>query len=294
MLAAASENVPHSPFAEWANLPQLGQLIVGANYQESESYYFWDAHRRYTVEHIRFGERYGIDINQGWISFQYGVTERWAIDLAVGYTTVGWRFFSNFATNGSSRSTSGPMDSAFGVRYQIFKEGEGDCPYTPNLVFRAGAVLPGRFNQNFPFAPGVSSVAIEPGLLLRKHFGWDGFGAYADGLFRWNKTSANDQYIVSVGFFQQIQRWELNAGYRHLGSISGNDIQYNPTTHFIFYPRSVRENNDSIEAGFSYHTLKRQIRYGFYTRSVWDGSNTDRKFWVGAYVEVPFMLLKSK
>ena len=34
---AASENVPHAPFGEWVNLPQRGQLEVGAFYQESEA-----------------------------------------------------------------------------------------------------------------------------------------------------------------------------------------------------------------------------------------------------------------
>jgi len=43
----------------------------------------------------------------------------------------------------------------------------------------------------------------------------------------------------------------------------------------IDYPRGVRENHDSIEAGFSYTTAKGRIRYDFYTRTVFDGSNTD-------------------
>ena len=114
---------------------------------------------------------------------------------------------------------------------------------------------------------------------------------YGDGLFRWNHTSANDLYIVSVGFFQKIRQWELDAGYRHLGSINGSNIQYDPETRMIDYPRAVREIQDSIEAGFSYRIPRHDIRLSFYSRTVFDGSNTDKKFWLGGGVEVPFQIL---
>jgi hypothetical protein len=218
------------------------------------------------------------------------LTERWAADLALGYTTVGHRFFSG----GLTESTTGLMDIAFGVRYQIFKEGETDCAWLPTLTFRVGAVLPGSVDQDFPFTPGNTSTAIEPELLARKHFGWEGFGAYADALFRWNHTAANDQYIVSFGLFQKIQRWELNAGYRHLGSINGENIQFDPDTDTIIYPRAPRENQDSIEAGFSYVTKRWDVKLGFYTRTVFDGANTDKKFWLGGFIEVPLQLTGNK
>ena len=290
----ASENVPHAPFAQWADVPNPGQLVVGAHYEESEAYYFWAGNTRYRADYHLRGEHYGIDINQGYLALQYGIAEKWAADLSVGYTTVGWRYFSNFSTTGASESTTGLMDISLGLRYQIFEEGETDRSWMPTLTFRAGAVLPGSFNEKFPFAPGTRSTAIEPELLARKHFGWEGFGAYADTLFRWNHTSANDLYIVSLGFFQQIKRWELNAGYRHLGSINGGNIQFDPATRMIVYPRAVRENQDSIEAGFHYTFAKPQMTLGFYTRTVFDGANTDKKFWLGGYVEMPFDLFVKK
>jgi len=111
-------------------------------------------------------------------------------------------------------------------------------------------------------------------------------GAYGDALYRWNRTTGNDQYITVVGLFQQIQRWELAAGYRHLQTISGSDIKFDPTDPTsLVYPRDPRENNDSIEAGFSYTTSRHFVRYGFHSRTVFDGSNTDRKFWVGGSVD---------
>ncbi|MDW8308949.1 MAG: hypothetical protein RMK20_06210, partial [Verrucomicrobiales bacterium] len=126
----AGENVPHRPFAEWAQLPPRGVLEVGAHYQESEAYYFWTADRRYKADFKKGGEHYGIDVNQGYVALQYGIAERWAADLAVGVTTAGWRFFANDGNlNGGSRSTTGLMDVAFGVRYQLCREetAPGSC-----------------------------------------------------------------------------------------------------------------------------------------------------------------------
>lgn len=291
----ASENVPHAPFAQWADVPKPGQLLVRATYEESEAYRVWAGGKEQKVDLLAGGEHYGIDINQGYLTFQYGLTKRWAADLSVGGTTVGWRYFS---PDGSIHSTTGLMDTSFGVRYQIFNEAQEQARshWLPTLTFRAGAVLPGTYSQDFPFAPGIRSAAIEPEFLARKHFGWTGLGAYGDGLYRWNRTTGNDQYIVSFGLFQQIKGWELSAGFRHLQTISGPDIilNENPDGSFqsLTYSAEVREVNDSIEAGFNYTTSKRHLKYGFYTRTVFDGSNTDRKFWIGGYVSMPFTLIR--
>lgn len=287
-LGMASENVPHRPFGMWADLPAAGQFIVGGIYEESEAYHIFVNGRQKDVTWHTGGESYGIDINQGYLALQYGISQRWAADLNVGYTSTGWRYFSA----GEVESTDGLTDIGFGVRYQLLNETNASSAWAPTLTFRAGAVLPGSFNEHFIFAPGVRSAAIAPEFLVRKHFGWPGFGLYGDALYRWNRTTGNDQYIASIGLFQQIKRWELDVGYRHLQTLSGGDMYFsNPAdpTSFV-YPRDVREINDSIEAGFSYTTPQRRIRYGFHCRTVFAGNNTDRKFWIGGSVDVPFWL----
>lgn len=287
--ALASENVPHAPFAQWADLPAKGEFRAGVFYEESEAYHIWADNTYHNVTWHKGGEAYGIDINQGYVALQYGLTEKWAADLSIGYTTAAWRYFANDGnTHGAAKSTTGFMDVGLGVRYQLWNETNAPCAWSPTLTFRAGAVLPGGYNKDFPFAPGDRSAAIEPELLAKKHFGWTGFGMYADALFRWNRTTHNDHYIVSTGFIQEIRDWELNVGYRRLGTVSGESIQFDPTTRIISYPREVRENSDSLEAGFRYTTPKKHIEWGFYTRDVLDGANTDGKFWVGGYVNVPF------
>ena len=282
----ASENVPHRPFAYWADVPEPRQFILGLVYEESEAYHIWAANKYQNVTVKSGGESYGIDINQGYLAMHYGITKKWAADLNIGFTSLGWRKFDE---NESAQSTVGLMDWSFGVRYQVYNELlQSNMPWMPTLTLRAGAVLPGSYNQHFVYAPGLRSAAIEPEVLMRKHFGWPGLGAYGDALYRWNRTTGNDQYIVAIGVFQQIKGWELDAGYRHLQTLSGGDIIYDPNDPAsIVYPRDARENSDAFEAGFSYTTSKRHIRYGFHSRTVLDGNNSDRKFWVGGSVDIP-------
>ena len=261
-----------------------GQFIAGLVYEESEAYRVFAGNRMHTITVNANGETYGIDINQGYLALQYGVAEKWALDLNIGGTTMGTRSFS---ADQSVISTTGLMDWSVGVRYQIFNEADCGCEWLPTLTFRAGGVLPGTYSQSIAFAPGLRSAAIEPEFLLKKHFGWPGLGAYADLLYRWNRTTGNDQYFTVIGLFQQIKGWELDAGYRHFQTLQGHDLVLNDDGS-IDYPRDVREISDAIEAGFSYTTAKRQIRFGFHSRTVFDGNNTDRKFWLGASIDVPF------
>src|SRR3954468_838997 len=79
-IAQASENVPHRPFAMWADVPLPGQFVVGLVYEESEAYHFWAGHDDHNVRFKAAGESYGIDINQGYFALQYGLNERWALD----------------------------------------------------------------------------------------------------------------------------------------------------------------------------------------------------------------------
>ena len=287
--AFASENEPRRPFAQWADVPLQGQFVVGALYEQSESYYMWEGNNRHNITvYANGGESYGIDIRQGYFTIQYGLTEKWAADLNLGATTVGWRSFN---PNAAISETTGLMDVTFGVRYQIFNElVDTNSAWIPTLTFRAGGIIPGIYDRTLAFAPGNHGAAIEPSILFRKHFAWPGFGAWGDLLYRWEHTDGNDQYITAIGLFQQIKSWELDVGWRHLQATSGEDIILNGTTapyNGIFYPTDVREISDSIDTGFSY-TTKKHIRWGFHARKTFDGRNTDSKLWLGGSVEIPF------
>src|SRR5271157_2756497 len=209
----AAEDTPRRPFAQWANLPAEGQLIIGALYEQSEAYYIWAGSQRHNITiPANQGESYGIDVRQGYFTFDYGLTEKWAADLDLGVTTVGWRSFN---PGGAIGKTTGLMDPTLGVRYQIFNEAKERSPWLPTLTFRAAGIVPGGYDRHIAFAPGNSSAAIEPSLLVRKHVGWKGLGVWGDVFYRWEHTIGADQYAAAVGLFQQIRGWELDVGFRH-------------------------------------------------------------------------------
>ena len=288
----ASEDEPRRPFAQWADVPAEGQLVWGTLYEQSEAYNIWaGTHEHGITIHTSDGESYGIDVRQGYFTLDYGLTERWAADVDFGATTVGWRSFD--ATAGVGQTT-GTMDTTLGVRYQIFNEGKTNAPWLPKwlptLTFRAAGIVPGSFDRHLAFDPGNHSAAIEPSLLFRKHVGWPGLGVWGDALYRWEHTNGNDQYITALGLFQQIRGWELDVGYRHLQSTSGQNITLEgagPPWSGITYLTDVREISESIDAGFSY-TTRRHIRWAFHARKTFDGANTDSALWLGAYIDIPF------
>ena len=293
--AMASENEPRRPFAEWADVPLKGQFVAGALYEQSEAYYAWQGKQRENITvHTPDGQSYGIDIRQGYFTLQYGITERWAADLNVGATTVGWRSFDN----GNIAKTTGLMDLTLGVRYQLWNEAWDTNSWLPTITFRAGGVIPGGYDRYIAYRPGNHGAAIEPSLLARKHFLWTGFGAWTDLLYRWEHTTGNDQYIAAVGLFQQIKRWELDVGFRHLQATAGSDVEFIPTDgnapySGITYLMNVREISESVDAGFSYKN-RHDMRFGFHVRKTFEGRNTDSKLWLGASIDVPFGGKKEK
>jgi hypothetical protein len=103
----------------------------------------------------------------------------------------------------------------------------------------------------------------------------------------------SDQYMGSIGLFQKISRWELDVGYRHLQVVGGKDLLLSGSQapfDGIVYPSDVREISESIDAGFSYTTVKHNIRLGFHARKILAGRNTDSKLWLGAWIDIPFQI----
>ena len=81
--------------ARTGSLPSPGQLLFGTFYEQSEAYHIWQQGNH--LQNINFrmgGENYGIDVRQGYFTFDYGLTEKWAADVNIGATTVGWRSFN--------------------------------------------------------------------------------------------------------------------------------------------------------------------------------------------------------
>ena len=280
IFALRSENLPAKPFAQAVWLPEPRQWWITPWYQYTE---FQDIWRGKHHQNITVGDQHGFDQNDGMVLVEYGVTTNWAADVLLGFTSIATRSFTTPA--GDVQQTHGLMDVTFGLRWQVLDEMTAPSPFAPTLTLRAGGIYRGRYNHDFPFAPGNGSVGIEPSILLNKHFGWDGFGMYGNLGYRDIRSGGNSQAFGSVGFFQRYNGFTFNAGYRHQQDTGGVDIGGSGNT--IVYSQKVREYNQYYDVGVGY-TDRKHRHWQFYLAQNFNGRNTGDKTIYGVYATFPF------
>jgi len=279
----AGENIPQKPFAQSVWLPEATEFIITPWYEYSEFFHVWRGSHRESIEVNPRHDGHGFDQNDGMVLIDFGVAPNWAGDVTFGYTSAASRSFN---PSQKVQATQGLMDTTFGLRYQAFRESPEDSRWIPTLTFRAGGFYRGKYDSDFPFAPGNGSVGIEPSFLVNKGFGWDGFGAYGDAGFRWVRSGGNDQWFGAVGLFQNINNFTLNVGYRHFANTAGEDIGGSGTT--FAYSRFIKEIKEEIQGGVGYTTPKRHNHYQFYLGKVVDGRNTGAALTFGLYADFRF------
>jgi hypothetical protein len=274
----ASENLPAKPFGQAAFLPEPRQFVVTPWYQYTEFQEVWRGSHH---ENITVGDEHGFDQNDGMVLIEYGLKKNWAADVLLGYTGLSTR---STTPNGSVEKTDGLMDVTFGVRWQVLDENAADSKWAPTLTLRAGGIVRGTYDEDFPFAPGNGSVGVEPSVLLDKSFGWAGFGMYGNLGYRSLRSGGNDQVFGSVGFSQRYKGFNFNAGYRHQQNTGGEDIGGTGTT-FVYSPK-VKEINQMFEAGVGY-TDRSGRHFQFYYSQNFNGRNTGDKMVYGIYGSFP-------
>ena len=57
--------------------------------------------------------------------------------------------------------------------------------------------------------------------------------------------------------------------------------------HWFSIPQFLRFARGKMTAFNKSPSRRRHVRYGFHSRTIVDGNNTDGKFWVGASVDIP-------
>ena len=281
----AAENLPRKPFGLDALLPEPSQWIVTPLYQYTDFQKVWAGKSK---TDITYPEGHGFDQNDFAILTEWGFRTNWAADLTVGFTDLATRAYSD--TPGAVRHTRGLMDTQFGVRYLLLNEKDADSPWTPTLTLRAGGIYRGTYEKDFPYAPGNGAVGLEVATMMRKHFGWRGFGGYLTGGYRDLRSGANSQFFATVGFTQVYKCVTLNAGYRHQQDTTGGDAVSTGNSidgNKITYTSFVKEVNEEVEAGIGY-TDHHDRHWQFYWQANFDGRNTGDKDVYGVYVSFPF------
>lgn len=279
LVGSAAENLPSKPFAQMVYLPDCGQWTITPWYQYTEFQKIWRGSHQ---EHVTVGDEHGFDQNDGMFLTEYSFKQDWAVDLLLGYTSLATR---SFTPDGQVQKTDGLMDVTFGLRWQVFNETNSSSPFTPTLTLRAGGIVSGTYDDNFPFAPGNGSLGIEPSVLLAKSFGWPGLGMYGSLGYRVMRSGGKDQVFGTIGLSQRYKGFNFNAGARYQQNTSGDDIPGPSNT--LVYSVNVKEVNEMFEAGVGY-TDKGGRHYQFYLDKNFDGRNTGDKYVYGIYASFPF------
>lgn len=214
------------------------------------------------------------------LSLEYGVSDRFAADLSLGYTR---------ATFGPGGLSHGLNDTEFGLRWQALDESVAESPLTPSIAFRIGGIVEGSyptFNGGFPFAPGDGASGFEIAMLLGKSIGDTGLTLYGDIGYgdRFERVPAN--LLVSAGIAYDLPRhFVANVGYRRFQSLSGLDIGgpgFNPSR----FPE-IKEVAQSIEAGLGYTDSGGRHFHVFFARTL-AGRNTGEQNIVGVSASFGF------
>jgi hypothetical protein len=258
-------------------LPLRGQFIATPGFSYSTFDEFWVGRdRKNPLE----ANDESLDQYTGFVALEYGMNDRLAADLTIGYTAT-----SEAKKTFGRGSDEGLADTSFGLRYRLADEEE----IWPTIALRAGGIIAGTYDANKPFSAGDGANGFETSLLLGKRFGNTGFGAYGDIGYRLRESPVPNDAFGSVGLFKQfpnvfadLDAITLSFGYRHIQSLSGQDIGDPGFT----FPQ-LKEINQLIEGAVGY-TDPGGRQYQFSVAKSVAGRNTGDKLVFLFTISLPF------
>jgi hypothetical protein len=255
-------------------LPKEDQFIVTPGFVYSTFDEFWLGNDK--IDNPPNGK----DLEQAisFISVEYGVTPKVALDLTVGYT---WTETKAFGGSGE-RDDRGLADTYLGIRYRLWDEREHEGCLLPTVAVRVGGVIHGTYDENFPFSAGDGANGLEGSLLLAREI-CPGFGAFGDVGYRFRDEEVPNDFFASGGFYVGYAGFNATVAYRHVQSTSGPDIG---DPGFTF--PELKEISQNVEFGLGYTCPRTEIHAQVFYAHTIDGRNTGQKDIIGFSVSLPF------
>lgn len=268
LLAAAAATCSLDVGAQSAWLPEPRQLIVTPSFSYQTYDEFWAGDTKVDLTD---------DVEQyfGGIMLEYGITPVLAADLTMGYTRTDTSAF------GANDDDDGLADTTFGLRWKFLDENKTTTAYAPTLTLRAGGIIEGTYDENFPFSAGDGASGAQISLLMGKEFGHSGFGIFGDIGYRYRSEDVPEDLFGSFGAYQRIKAFTLSVAYRHIQGLSGDDIG---DPGFTF--PAVREIQQNVEAGLGF-TDRGGRFYQFFYSHTFEGENTGKKDIFGLAASFP-------
>jgi hypothetical protein len=250
-------------------IPDPGQWFLAPVYTFQTFDEFWLGEQ--SVSNPNNGD--SLDQHTAYLSAEYGLARNWAADLAIGYTHSS---SSAFNPTGQSDSDDGLADTQLGIRYTLVDENDPGAWLPLTLTLRAGGIIEGTYDPDFPFSAGDGASGARFSLLWGKNFGTSGFSSYGELGFQTRTDDVPDDFLASVGIgYTFLIPISLHGGYRLIHGLSGPDIG-DPGFGASFGFPQVKEISHNVEAGIGYTDAGNRFYQFFYART-FDGRNTGEK-----------------
>lgn len=276
-LALCAGVTAQAQYSAW--LPAEQQFVVTPGFTYSRFDEFWMGNEK--VDNPPNGKRLHQYVS--YVGLEYGILENLAADVTVGYT---WTESKAFNATGRETGDRGIADTYAGLRYQVFDETKHEKCWGPTIAFRLGAVIPGTYDEDFPFSAGDGAAAVEGSVLLAREI-CPGFGLFGDAGYRIREGDVPDDFFGAGGVYGSVKGFTASVAYRHIQSTSGPDIG-DPGFGTEFGFPEVREVSQNVEFGLGYTCPKTGVHVqGFFARTL-DGRNTGARKIFGGSVSIPF------
>jgi hypothetical protein len=261
-----------------AYLPEQGQFIITSSSQYQRYGDFWLGGTRIELEVATgFDEQRQFST---YLTFEYGILPDLAIDATLGYT---WAEFTRGPSDVDDLTDDGMTDTAIGLRYRILDEHR--FSWAPTVTVRVGGILPGTYDDAFPFSAGDGAGGFETSLLVAREI-CPHFGVYGEFGYRWRDHDVPEELFGTAGFWATCHGFTLSAGYRQTESTHGPDIG-DPGFGVDFGFPQTREIDKRLEASVGY-TDDAGRNYSVYYAHTIDGRNTGDKSIYGLAISIPF------
>lgn len=260
-----------------AYLPDPGQFVLtsASQYQRYED--FWVGGTRIDLE-LATGFKKQRQFST-YLTLEYGILPDLAADATVGYT---WAEFVR-GPHDARLDDDGMTDTAIGLRYRVVDERK--VRWAPTATIRVGGIIPGTYDDAFPFSAGDGAGGFETSLLLGREI-CPHFGLYGEFGYRWRDHDVPEELFGTAGFWTRCHNVILSGGYRQTESTHGPDIG-DPGFGVEFGFPQTREIDKRLEGSLGY-TDDGGRTYAFYYAHTIDGRNTGDKTVFGISISIPF------
>ncbi len=258
LLALPSITLAESP---WLPAPESGNASITYIYATADEFFAGKDRMPLAAD---------LEQHSALFSLEYGITDRLAVDLSLGYAQT--KFIEDPELSPSS-SLDGLIDPKLGVRYKIWDELEdGNITFTlHSAVIFGGGYRTGAINSIGDDAFGVEFSGIAGKT-------WEnGLGISAELGYRYREADVPDEFFSNVNAFYSLSSLlnlpiTINFNYQIVDALSGIDIG-SPGFSPARFPET-EEDYHIVSGGLSYSFAGNFSVNANYGQTVFDRRNT--------------------